>query len=122
MRNTIKIPVDWSDEAIDSTFKDIISGYVVSGGLTLEKKGPNQYFGSVGSKKKAKFLGGVANEYHGDFIFELNQDPKLLHIDWDKGKMLKVGKYGMKKRKIFWSHLIEAMEKILGKPYSDLIK
>ena len=119
MRTTIQIPADWPNEAIMESFKQFIAGFTYSGGLTLEQKGPNHYFGSSGSQKKAAFMGAIANEYHGDFYFELNQNPKLLHIDWDQGKMMKVGKMGMKKRKIFWENLINAMQGVLSKPYSS---
>ena len=120
MRLIVQIGQGWTPDVVLENFQAYCRSFTYGGGMNLIQTGQSSFQGQVGSRKKATFLGGIAQEYHGDFHFDFNANPMMLIIDYDEGSTLKVGLMGKRNREIYWRNFYDGLARVFNPPYSGV--
>ena len=119
---TVNIPSDWENDSIKQVFKSIIAGYNIYGGMTLSETSLNEFEGVCGKNKRSLVPSPAKMQYKATFKIESGSDGSKLLIDYEEGKILKIGKLGKKYIKIYFESLQTAFKAVLEKPFSSFEK
>lgn len=116
---TVNIPSNWENDSIKQVFKSIITGYNLYGGLTLSEISPNEFEGVCGKKKRSLVPSPAKMHYKATFKIESGSNGSKLLIDYEEGKILKIGKLGKNYIKIYFESLQTAFKEVLERPFSS---
>jgi len=119
---TVNIPTDWEDDSIKQVFKSIIVAYNIYGGMTLSETSPNEFEGVCGKNKRSLVPSPAKMHYKATFKIESGSNGSKLLIDYEEGKILKIGKLGKKYIKIYFESLQTALKEVLERPFSSFKK
>ncbi len=116
---TVNIPPDWENNSIKEVFKEIVASYNIYGGMTLSETSPNEFQGVCGKNKRSIFPSPARIQYKATFKIESGSNGSKLIIDYEEGKIMKIGKLGKSYIKIYFDHLHKALKEVLEKTYSS---